>query len=131
MSRYIISILVIAAIAGCSVKKDITSAGAEDQKTQDSSLYELIVFENGYYNWLHSEARPIWYHTHEYYSHWNYLYSTEWNQRVRSIHYGAPYDYYIEYDPHIDYGKELDYKLYWFFRFMEDKYGIRLHMASR
>jgi hypothetical protein len=35
-------------------------------------------------------------------------------------------DSWINYQPQIDYGIDVNRKLYWYFRFVEDYYGIRL-----
>ncbi len=41
------------------------------------------------------------------------------------------YDSYIDYNPNIDYGLDLNYKLYYYFRYFEEKHGIRLYPAFR
>jgi hypothetical protein len=61
-----------------------------------------------------------------YYKNWNTFYVAEWNIRyMENKLVGADQDL-IQYDPLVNYGIELEYKLYYFFRFYEHKYGITL-----
>ena len=51
----------------------------------------------------------------------------EWNARNRNpLRYGGFYETYIDYDPYKDYGLDLNYRLYYYFQFIKDKYGIVL-----
>lgn len=120
--------IIIAAVflaAGCSVtEKNLTLTN--DQEIPDTAAYELVVFEPGFDFWFQSNKLPEWYHSEEYYRHFNTLSANEWNHRYISFGFRKPYDFYIDYDPKEDYGPELEYKLYYFFRFMEDKYNMSL-----
>ena len=95
-------------------------------KTEDSTEYELIVMDSGFESWLATQP-PANYHSRQYYETWNRQYVNEWNQRHNSpIQYGDFYETKIDYDPNVDYGLELNYKLYYYFLFIEDEYGITL-----
>ncbi|HPE33266.1 MAG TPA: DUF6146 family protein [Bacteroidales bacterium] len=92
----------------------------------DSTEYELIVSDAEFENWLITNSRPVWYHENDYYRFKNRLYVVNWNNRVRQAMYRPPYDYEIEYDPSVDYGVEVNWKLYWYFKYLEQKLGIDL-----
>ncbi|MCB0807078.1 MAG: hypothetical protein KDC05_14875 [Bacteroidales bacterium] len=97
----------------------------------DSTQYELIITEPGFESWFVTNRKPEWWHEHIYYRQHNQLYANEWNDRVRQFKYDRPYDFLIHYDPTINYGIDLDFKLYWYFKFMEDKYNIDLILSDR
>ena len=97
----------------------------------DTTRYELIISEPGFDIWFATHRKPQWYYEHEYYRTYNDLYSRAWNRRLTAPEYDFPYDYPINYDKQINYGIELDYRLYWFFRFMEDKYNLDLVSFDR
>ncbi|MFO8001756.1 MAG: DUF6146 family protein [Marinilabilia sp.] len=92
----------------------------------DTTEYELIVIDPGFESWLVTQP-PANYHSQQYYEIWNNQYVNEWNQRYNNpSRYGDFYQTKIQYDPHKDYGLELNYRLYYYFRFIEEEYGIVL-----
>ncbi len=92
----------------------------------DSLEYDIIIIETGYDNWILTNAQPKWYYTNEYYRQKNQFYVIDWNSRVIQSMGRPPFEEQIFYNPNTDYGLEVNYKLYWYFKFMEHKYGIRL-----
>lgn len=97
----------------------------------DTTEYEVIVIEQGYDSWMATNAKPRWYYTKEYYENRNRFFVIDWNNRVIETMARPPFDERIEYNPNIDYGLEVNYKLYWYFKFMEHKYGINLRGPGR
>ena len=92
----------------------------------DSTEYELIIFDPGFNNWFISNSKPVWYHENEYYRTKNTFYTTYWNIRVLENMHHPPYDFEIDYDQKIDYGSELNWQLFWYYKYLEQKYKIRL-----
>lgn len=98
---------------------------------QDSTTYELIVLNPSFESYLATQP-PANFHSQQYFETWNYQYVLEWNQRYRSpLRYGSFYDTKINYDPQEDYGLELNYRLYYYFQFIKEKYGIELINRGR
>ncbi len=94
----------------------------------DTTEYELIVFDPGFDSWFVTNRKPIWYNSNKYYQSKNYIYVIEWNNRVKSYGYQRPYDNEIIYDLNIDYGKEVNYKLYYYFKYIEQKTGQKFSL---
>jgi hypothetical protein len=93
---------------------------------EDSTEYDLIIIDSGFESWLVTQP-PANYYSQQYYENWNHRYVIEWNIRHSSpLRYGSFYETRINYDPNIDYGLKLNYKLYYYFRFIEEEYGIVL-----
>jgi hypothetical protein len=92
----------------------------------DTTEYELMVFDIGFENWLHTHSKPKWYYEKEYYRSQNNRYVSSWNSKVRSTMGRPPFEYEIDYDQKVDYGLELNWKLFWYFRYLEEKLGIKL-----
>ena len=97
----------------------------------DTSQYQLIISEPGYDSWCATNCKPEWYHSENYYKNFNHQYVREWNFRVRSIEYSEPYDNIIHYNYFTDYGINLEYKLYCYFKFMEEKYNMTLLVTDQ
>lgn len=130
MNRLVILFFGIVIIWSCSSNKPMVQL-ADTSSQSDSTEYEVIVTEPGFESWLATNRKPIWYYEENYYKQYNQLYTNEWNQRVRSIEYDIPYYDLIEYSSAINYGKEVEYKMYWYFRFMMDKYDFKLLVTDR
>ena len=128
--KFLVLLVFFISILGCSVEKNAVTSLSENNLS-DSTKYELIVAEPGFDTWLLSNLTAEWHHSDEFYKQWNKLYASEWNYRYSQPKYSGPYDYPVDYDPTIEYGKEIEHKLYWFFKFMEEKYDMELHIASR
>jgi len=126
-----LSLLVLAiAIIGCSGNKNIVRIEGVEEPS-DSTEYIIIIDEPGYDSWIVTNAKPDWYHEHSFYHHWNTIYSKEFNHKVRTAALDHPFNELIEFDPTIDYGTEVEYKLYWYFKYIEEKYDVKLSLSSR
>ena len=94
----------------------------------DSTEYEIIIIEPGFYTWLQSIARPEGYYSQTYLENRNQILVINWNQRaLQPLRYGGDlYQMQINYDVNIDYGYEVNYKLYNYFIYFQRKYNQRL-----
>ena len=92
----------------------------------DTTEYELIVFDPAFESWFITTQKPKWYHENSYYRTKINLYSTDWNIRVMQNMHREPYEYEINVDPNVDYGLDINWKLYWYFKYLEETLGIKL-----
>ncbi len=107
-------------------KQEVELVENDTTEAKDSTEYELIVLDPKFESWLATQP-PANYHSRQYYETWNRQYVNEWNQRHNNpMRYGDFYETKIDYNPNVDYGLELNYKLYYYFRFIEEEYGITL-----
>ena len=126
----IILLLLVASITSLSfgLNYENVSDGENLQKPDttknDSTEYKLIVFDSGFETWYLQRNKPSWYHTESYYEHWNQRYVNEWNYRYALG--DARFDSHIEYRPSKDYGIELEHKLYYYFKYFQEKNNVSL-----
>lgn len=106
------------------------SADTLNITTTDSTEYEITIVEPGFDSWLIGHAKPLWYFSNDYYRNKNNFLVAKWNNRVLETMYQEPYDYLIDYLPNIDYGLEVNYQLYWYFRYIENKYNVDLGIPA-
>jgi hypothetical protein len=121
----------IYAIGPSGINSQMIASDSISINQADSLEYDIIITEVGYDNWLITNAQPKWYYTNEYYRNKNQFYVIDWNNRVIQYMGRPPFEEQIFYDPNIDYGLDVNYKLYWYFRFMEHKYDIRLNGGGK
>ncbi len=111
-------------------KEAFNSKGGKDtvEIGSDSTEYQIIIIDPGFYSWLNSIAQPEGYYSQEYMENRNNIYVVNWNQRVLQPNRYNPnlYEMQIDYSPHIDYGYEVNYKLYNYFLYFQRKYNQRL-----
>jgi hypothetical protein len=122
--------LLLIQIDGLSQKKGEQNKVKGDTISVDSLEYRLIVSDPGFETWLATQ-KPENYYSKNYYEQKNRLYVTEWNYRYMTISNNGFYESYINYSPSIDYGLDLNYKLYYYFRYFEEKNHVRLLSSGR
>ena len=128
--RHLIYIVFAFILFSCSSGKQVISV-VDDEAMTDSTEYELVVFEPGFDNWFETNRKPVWFYSHNYYRQWNSLYVREWNYRVNEPGSDQPFEYLVDYNLENNYGKEIDHELFWYFKFMEEKYDLRLSRNRR
>ncbi|ALJ03753.1 hypothetical protein APS56_00680 [Pseudalgibacter alginicilyticus] len=90
--------------------------------------YEIIIIDPGFSGWLASMAKPEGYYSQSYLENRNFIYVTEWNQRVNQPQQYNPnlYEMSIDYQSNIDYGYDVNYKLYNYFIYFQLTYKQQL-----
>lgn len=109
--------------------KDKTKIKEEPVVIANEKLeYEIIIIDQGFTTFLNTQARTREYYSNTYLRNKNRRYVLVWNSRVRNPQRFSPniYENIIDYNPSIDYGLEVNYKLFWYFKFAEQKYKMRL-----
>ncbi len=111
----------------CSPLKEASKTSATlTYNSQDSTEYEIFIDDLKFDQWYlinYSEAKD---HSNEYYHSKNLVAVSNWNDYYRKGRYMQFMDSYINYEPQINYGIEVNRKLYWYFKFVQDNYKIRL-----
>jgi hypothetical protein len=137
MKNLIYISIILLVIIGCSTSKS-SVATTDKPKTESNDTikivneelhYEVIIIEPGFDFWLNSTAYPRGYHSQKYLENKNYLYVTEWNNRVLQSQRYDPtlYEMKIDYSPSIDYGYEVNYLIYNYMIYFQNKYKQKLY----
>ena len=96
------------------------------QKSPDSTVYEVVIIDIHFDQWYmmnYSEAKD---RSNELYHSKNLVAAANWNDYYRLGKYSEVIDSYINYEPQIDYGIEVNRKLYWYFKYVQESYHVRL-----
>jgi hypothetical protein len=112
----------------CSpVKNTAKTSATLVQNSQDSTEYEIYISDLHFDQWFqlnYSEAKD---HQNDYYRSKNQVAVANWNDHYRNGRYIDVIDSYINYEPQIDYGIEVNRKLYWYFKYVQENYKVRLN----
>jgi hypothetical protein len=108
-------------LAACSVQKPVKQLSTPEIKPEDSTEYELIVFDPGFETWYLLKKSPAMDHSIDYYKNWNMQYVQAWNNSsgMRNL-FGSP----INYEYREKYPFELEHKLYYYFQYVENELKI-------
>lgn len=125
---YILGLLLTYSIAfGPQKKETQNKQKAELKLVSDSTEYDLLIFDPGFETFLAKVPHDKEFYGNNYLKNWNLQYVAEWNLRaLNPARYGSFYENQIDYQANIDYGLDLNYKLYEYFQYIEEKYGIIL-----
>ncbi|UWY26482.1 DUF6146 family protein [Flavobacterium sp. TR2] len=137
MKKCISILIVLLTIIACSTASQpianadtasIKKGGDTVRIANDSLEYEVIIIDNGFTNWLTTRAYPRNYHSLQYLENKNYLYVTEWNNRVLQPQRYNPnlYEMSIDYRPDIHYGYEVNYLIYNYMIYFQNTYKQKL-----
>lgn len=132
MRSFLIVLGAIIAMASCNSTKNTTAQSNEQVSdtiriANDSLEYEIIIIENGFYNWLVTQF-PEEYYSLGFLENQNRFYVAEYNRRViNPLSFDKDlYIFTINYDPKVSYGKEVNYLLYNYFLYFERTYDQKL-----
>ncbi|TDO72851.1 hypothetical protein EV143_107157 [Flavobacterium chryseum] len=137
MKNTIYILIILFTIIACSTSQQKTVDTAVKQNVavndtvriaNDSLEYEVIIIDNGFSYWLASRSYPRNYHSLSFLESKNYLYVTEWNNRVLQPMRFSPnlYEMRIDYQPNIHYGYEVNYLIYNYMIYFQNTYKQKL-----
>lgn len=118
---YLLTFILSLMIAACSSQRSLPTASAPEITADDSTEYDLIVFDHGFETWYLLQPSPAIDHSIQYYENWNRQYVDEWNYRTgTSRFFSSP----INYDPDENYPLEIEHRLYYYFQYVEKELNI-------
>jgi hypothetical protein len=127
MSRgFFIGMMVLFIWACSPVKEASKNSVTLAKNSEDSTEYKILIIDPHFDQWYLLNFNEAKDHSIEYYRTNNMTAVVTWNNYFRTGQYGEVIDSYIEYWPDVDYGIEVNRKLYWYFKYIESNYGIRL-----
>ena len=127
---YLITFTFFVISCGSLPTKNISNVKEQPVVIANEALqYEVIIIDQGFTSFLNTTARPKEYYSNSYLKNKNRVYVNVWNSRARNPQrYNSNiYENVIDYQSTIDYGLDVNYKLYWYFKFAEQKYKMKLN----
>ena len=120
------AIIGVIALIACSCSPAREPVKTSAVLTSDSTEYEVLIIDPTFDLWYATNYSPAKDYSNDYYRNKNWISVTNWNEYFRTGKYGWVIDSYIEYQPSVDYGIEVNRELFWYFRYIREKYRIRL-----
>ncbi len=127
MKSIIISAILAMAIWACAPARQTAGSTSDlDLVGQDSTEYEIIIVDPQFDQWYLMNYSPAKDYTDEFYRSKNITGVANWNYYYNTGKYSRVIDSYLDYRPNIDYGIGLNRKLYWYFRYTEENFRVKL-----
>ena len=123
---YLFGIMALLIWACSSVKPTAKTSASLIKNSQDSTEYDIVILDPQFDQWYLTNYNPAKDFSLDYYRSKNLIAVANWNNYYRSGRYTREIDSSIDYQPNIDYGIEVNRKLFWYFKYLEDNYRIRL-----
>ncbi|MBK6347156.1 MAG: hypothetical protein IPN08_18705 [Bacteroidales bacterium] len=127
MKKLIFFGIVFIAACACSSQRESTGSGKPAGTVAiDSTEYEITIIDPDFDRWYLTHYSPALERSNEYYHSMNIQGVSNWNLYFTRNRYSSVIGSYINYNPSEDYGIDVNRRLYWYFRFIEKNYRIRL-----
>jgi len=126
MKNLIIPVVVLLITWSCSTTPKVAATAKPPVIKTDSTEYEIIVIDPQFDHWylLHfSQAKD---YSNSYYRAKNQVGVSNWNDYFLRNLYPRIIDSLIVFDNSVDYGIEVNRILFWYFKYYEDEFKIRL-----
>ncbi len=112
------------ALGSCSL---FTKVGDESSQKQTQPAGYLTTIVDPYFDkWYQMNYSASMDRDGTYYKTSNYHAANNWNEYYRRGQYPNHISSMITYIPNADYDLEVDRRLYWYFKYMQQEYKIRL-----
>ena len=119
--------MIVLVLGGCFSSRRVSAISPSLARSQtDTSYYEVMIVDPRFDLWYTQNYSDVKDRMKEYYQASNLAAVSNWNHYYNTGKYSGLIESPIDYRPEVDYGIEVDRKLYWFFRYISETYGIRL-----
>lgn len=126
MKKFLFLVFILLLAWSCSSTQKSGSSEKHTVIISDSTEYEITIIDPQFDTWYllnFSQAKD---YSNEFYRSKNQLGVINWNDYYNRGRYHRVVENYIYYDQSVDYGIDVNRKLYWYFKYTEDEYRIRL-----
>jgi hypothetical protein len=126
MKKILIPVFILLIACSCSPAQKTASAPGKPSIISDSTEYEITIIDNAFDNWYLLNYTPSKDYSNEYYRAKNQIGVGNWNNYFNKGKYHEVIENHIYFDYSVDYGIDVNRKLFWYFKFIEENYRIRL-----
>jgi len=126
MKKLLFPVFVLLLAWSCSSVRKTGSSDKHSVIVSDSTEYEITIIDPDFDTWYLMNFSQSKDYSNQFYRSKNQVAVNNWNNYFNRNRYHRVIDNYIFYDSSVDYGIEVNRKLYWYFKYTEDKFRIRL-----
>jgi hypothetical protein len=126
MKSLISSMFLLILAWSCSPSQKTGATEKHSIIKSDSTEYEITIIDPDFDHWYLLNFSPAKDYNNLYYRGKNQVAVNSWNNYFTRNRYHRVIENYIYYDNSVDYGMDVNRKLYWYFKYTEETFKIRL-----
>lgn len=126
MKKLISPIFIILLAWSCSPSQKTGILAKSNVMVIDSTEYDITIIDMEFDTWYLMNYSPSKDFSNEYYRSKNHIGISNWNYYFNRGKYHRVIENHVFYNHSVDYGIEVNRKLYWYFKYIEETYRIRL-----
>lgn len=126
MKKLLVVLTGLMLFAACSTQQKSAGTSGLKEVKSDSTEYGIIILDPEFEHWYLTRYTAGLDRDNEIYRMFNRTAVMNWNDYFIRGKYRNIIENRLDYDYNTDYGIEVNRKLYWYFKFVEEKYKIRL-----
>jgi len=126
MKKLILPAFIFLLAWSCSPSQKTGAAAKSNVIVIDSTEYDITIIDLEFDTWYLMNYSPAKDFSNDYYRTKNHFGVSNWNSYYDRGKYQRVVENHIFYNYQVDYGIEVNRKLYWYFKFVEDNFRIRL-----
>ena len=126
MKKLIFPFFLLLVVWSCSPAQKTGSSDKHPKIINDSTEYEITIIDPQFDNWYLMNFSAAKDYSNEFYRSKNQVGVLTWNDFYTRNRYHRVIENYIIFDNSADYGIEVNRKLYWYFKYVEDTFGVNL-----
>lgn len=128
MKKLIIAVFAVSLALACTPSRKLqkTEADVAEIDVSDSVEHQIIIIDPEFERWYLSRYNQALDRSNELYASMNRIGAMNWNQYFNTGRYARVITNYLQYQPGTDYGLEVNRRLYWYFKYIEERFRIPL-----
>lgn len=127
MKKLLLFGIIIFATWSCTQQKQITqSPQPQATITEDDTEYNILIIDPDFDRWYMMRYSTSMDRSNEFYAGMNIRGAQNWNDFYNRGKYPQIIGSYLNYSPFIDYGLDVNRRLYWYFKYVEENFKVRL-----
>ena len=128
MKKILIFLILGGILWSCNTPGHTSKVTTSKISKADTSEYEITIIDPEFDFWYAVNFSPAKDYANRYYRSQNQVAVSNWNDYYRRNKYRRVIENDISYDNSVDYGIDVNRKLFWYFKFIEEKYHVRVLM---
>lgn len=127
MKKILLFGIILFATWSCTQQKQVTqSQRPQPVIDKDATEYNILIIDPAFDRWYAMRYSTSMDRSNEFYKGVNYLGVQNWNDYYNRGKYPQVIGSYLNYNPGVDYGLEVNRRLYWYFKYIEENFKIRI-----
>lgn len=127
MKKFLLFCIILFAAWSCTQQKQVTQSNRPQPViNEDSTEYNILIIDPAFDRWYMMRYSASMDRSNEYYKGMNNIGVQNWNDYYHRGKYPQVIGSFLSYNTSIDYGLEVNRRLYWYFKYTEENFKIRI-----